>query len=210
MKNKLVIGVVLVVLAAGGFFLFNSKSSDSNKKTESKTSETQKTSLESSSSKTSAVTKNDCTLYTKADIEGVWGVTIGSTEETKPFNIGGSYTNAKEYNCHYDQTNTGKGLSFVVKIRNFASEADAKQDLENVKNGTKIGDKLYFTLTPVSGVGDEAFYSVNETSDLVKKNQDYLYVRKGNQVFHFTAVNLEGLDHTTSRDKTKAVAKLKV
>lgn len=211
MKNKLLIIAAVIVLAVGGFLIFNSKSDNgSSQKTDTKTSEEQKTSSEPNSAKTASIIKSDCTLYTKDNIQNIWGVNITDTENTKPFSIGGSYTDAIENNCHYSETNTGKGLSVSIKIRNFATESDAKQDLDNVRNGTKIGTKTYFSLLPIADVGDEAFFSINETSDLVKKTEDYLYLRKGNRVFHFTAVNLAGLDHTTSRDKVISTAKLKI
>ena len=205
MNNKLLISAIFVILLIGGgiFFLTQrdtpttSQVATSEKTTEKKSDAKNNTSL-LQFGKQAIGQAADCSTYTSEEVSHIWGVPIVDTDNNT---VTETSDGGKLYSCGYNETNSGLGLSFIVEYREFTSVDAAKQDIQNVRDGAKFGDEVYFVQDEVSGIGDEAFFSVpkNKINDPKNPNQQ-LYARKDNVVFLISGVNIDGVK-SDYRDK---------
>ncbi len=201
MKIKvLIISVVVVVAGAGAYLLTKKDDNSAETKTQSTTeSETKTTNTEDSTAKLadlglpdqSVGAEADCSFYTTEEITGVWGVPIVDTDNGTVISTS---DDGKLYNCNYNETDSGLGLTFSVEYREFMSEEKAKSDIANVRDGAEIDGQVYFVQDEQQNVGDEAFFSVSKKASESGNNKvEQLYVRKGNVVMLLTATNLDGV-----------------
>lgn len=214
-KQVLIIAAILM-FGAGAFLLFN-KSSDNTQKNSSSTSEASAST--GSEKHAENVTKlptqkvgqqPDCSLYTLDDMAKIWGVPMTDTDVdgSKVLQITGPQN--YQYECDYNQTNSGSGLSVVIDYKVYEDEAAAKQSIKNTRDGAKFGDKVYFINDDVNDIGDEAFFSKSANpSSITAKTEEQLYARKGNQVYLITAVDLAGAP-SGARDKILQTYRLRL
>lgn len=217
MKSKqLIIGLVaLAVIAVGGFMLMNKddkpKNTAQNNSQNTSSSNDNNKSADNSSSKLSLKAQTigqqpDCSIYNFEELGKIWGVTFTDTDidSSKVSELTGPGT--KLYECDYNETDSGKGVSYVIQYKEYADEGAAKQSMNNTRDGAKYGDKVYFTLEEKSGVGDEAFFSKSTGTGVLANNQQ-MYIRKSNVVFLLSGVNLDGVNDSY---KDKLVASFKL
>lgn len=207
MKPKILIPIVLTLVLAGGgvLFLANQKDDNANSATNTpSTSTTESSNIGNDSATTSDVTgklpkqtvasDTDCSLYDFAQLEPIWGVKFVDMDINKVIELSDG---GQLYSCKYNETDSGLGLTVSIEYRAFKSEEAAKKDMANVRDGAKLGDEVYFVQEEQTGVGDEAFFSTPKRQvDNPKNPNKQLYVRKGNLVMLWSAVNLDGIKPT--------------
>ncbi len=207
MKPKFLIPIVLTLVLAGGgvLFLANQKDDNANSATNTpSTSTTESSNIGNDSATTSDVTAKlpkqtvasdtDCSLYDFAQLEPIWGVKFVDMDINKVIELSDG---GQLYSCKYNETDSGLGLTVSIEYRAFKSEEAAKKDMANVRDGAKLGDEVYFVQEEQTGVGDEAFFSTPKRQvDNPKNPNKQLYVRKGNLVMLWSAVNLDGIKPT--------------
>jgi hypothetical protein len=211
MKLKVLVPIVVGVLLAGGVaaYLFMS---NNGAKTATNNSQQTTTGEQTTTENNSVVSKipfksvgelADCSTYTFAELAPVWDVTFtdddNSTEKVSEING----PNTKQFECDYNETDSGKGLTFVISYRQYADEAAAKNEMNNVRGTEKYGDTVYYLREDKSGVGDEAFFWSRNRTDGSKEANQQLYVRSSNVVFLLSGVNLDSVD-TDYKDKLLA------
>lgn len=220
MKSKLLIPIVVAVvaLAGGAYFLTSSKDEDS-KTTNSSSTDTAQPSKDAEQNEHSGADhlsmlkkqtigeQPDCSLYTFEELGKIWGVTFTDTDEdgSKVKEINGP--NTKLYECDYNETDSGQGVSYVIQYKEYADEEGAKTEMKNVRDGAKLGDKVYFIHEEKSGVGDEAFFSNPTGTGALSDSNQQMYIRSHNVVFLLSGVNLAGVDDSY---KEKLVASYKL
>lgn len=150
-----------------------------------------------------------CQLVDRADVEEAFGVPFG---EFKREDGGTSSAGFDGSSCAIEQAHDGSvsamtdAVNVSIKIENYETGDAAKQAMEATKGSAKLGDKVYFVRTDVNGVGDEAFFFQGQ-APLVLKTEEFMYVRKGSQIFHFVAVRLDGIDHAKAQTALTELAK---
>lgn len=204
MGKKAIAAVVVALVLIGGvaFVSVNSKDKDNATNTTNQQSQTDSESAEQNNNDSATNNKlpvqtvgqqPDCSLYTLEQISEIWGVPMTDTDVdgSKVIQISGPQN--YQYECDYNETNSGKGLSVVINYKVYESEEAAQTSVKNTRDGAKFGDKVYFVNDEVAEIGDEAFFSksANEAS-LSNKTEEQLYARTGNVVYLITAVNLDG------------------
>ena len=115
--------------------------------------------------------------------------------------------NTKQFECDYNETDSGKGVTFVISYRQYADEAAAKTEMNSIRSTEKYGDTVYYLKEDKPGVGDEAFFWSRNRTDGSKEANQQLYVRNSNVVFLLSGVNLDGVD-ASYKDKLAASYKL--
>lgn len=214
MKKTLIIIAIAIFVGAGGIWYAVRSGNTTEESAEVASDNTSPDSLEAEKPESKFDLKKqvvgqqpDCSLYTFEELGKVWGVTFTDTDVdgSKVRELNGP--NSKLYECDYNETDSGKGLTFTIQYKEYPDEAGAKSSIEGTRQGAKIGDKVYFTQDEVPGLGDEAFFSTSATSTFISEKEEQLYLRKGNVVMLITAVNLDGKD-ATYRDKIIASYRL--
>lgn len=211
MKKGIVGLIGLILVGAGVFFIVGR--GDSEDVSTSETSNISESTGDTTDSKSIALKPQtigqqpDCSLYTFEELGKIWGVTFTDTDVdgSKVSELNGP--NSKLYECDYNETDSGKGLTFTIQYKEYPDEEGAKSSIRGTRDGAKIGDKVYFINDEVEGLGDEAFFSSSASNNYISEREEQLYLRKGNVVMLITAVNLDGKD-ATYRDKIKASYKL--
>lgn len=208
MKSKLVpILLAAVVVAAGAFFVLRKDNDDksvNSGKSETNTQTTQQTSQNNNGPKLAAQSvgqQADCSTYSFSELQKVWGVPFVDTDINKVSEL--STNGGKLYSCAYNETDSGKGVTFSIEYREHPSVDSAKQSISDTRSTEKYGDKVYYIKEEVSGVGDEAFYWAQNRTDGAKLVNQQMYVRKGNVVFLLSGVNIDGIG-TNYKDNLKA------
>ena len=211
MKPKILLSIIAMVVVVGGagFILMNkddTKTDSSNKSSASQQKNT--TTSDSPKIPFKAVGElADCSTYTFAELAPVWGVTFTDDDNStaKVSEITGP--NTKQFECDYNETDSGKGVTFVISYRQYADEAAAKTEMNSIRSTEKYGDTVYYLKEDKSGVGDEAFFWSRNRTDGSKEANQQLYVRNSNVVFLLSGVNLDGVD-ASYKDKLVASYKL--
>lgn len=134
----------------------------------------------------------DCSPWTLDALGTLWGTTFTDSDEGQVTEL--TAAGGVSYSCDANETDSGLGLTVVVDVSQYPSEADAVASMQNTRSGATFGDTVYFALEEVPGVGDEAFYST-DPDDAGNANpvQIQMYARDGSTVFLLTALNLDGL-----------------
>lgn len=180
MKPKILLSIIAMVVVVGGagFILMDkdtAKTDSSNKSSASQQKNT--TTSDSPKIPFKAVGElADCSTYTFAELAPVWGVTFTDDDNStaKVSEITGP--NTKQFECDYNETDSGKGVTFVISYRQYADEA-RKTEMNSVRSTEKYGDTVYYLKEDKSGVGDEAF-SGHETARTVakKRTSNFMFV----------------------------------
>ena len=215
MRSKVIIALVALAVVGGGLmFTMQNKDESGTSKSSSQSSkadspnESKKTSNDGLKLSAQTVGQQpDCSLYTFDELGKIWGVTFTDTDVngSKVSELTGPGT--KLYECDYNETNSGQGVSFVIQHKEYSTTAAAVSEMTNVRSSAKYGDKVYFIQEEKSGVGDEAFFSKGAgTGSLANTNQQ-MYIRKDNVVFLLSGVNLAGTDDSY-KDKLVSSYKL--
>ncbi len=216
MKPKLIVLLVAAVAVIGGAAVLLTGDSDKKQNNNSSQNTSNSDTSETPTPKRSGLAlpaqtvgqQPDCSLYTLEDIAKIWGVPMTDTDVdgTKVSQINGPQN--YQYECDYNQTDSGSGLSVILNFKVYESEDAAKTSIKNTRDGAKFGETVYFTNDEVSGIGDEAFFSTS-TSTTLSGRQEQLYARKGNVVMLITGVDLAG-KNATYRDKILQTYRLKL
>lgn len=213
MKLKLAALVISLAVIGGGFY-FATKNKDDNdggaKSSQSSAAGTseQTKKISADGPKLAAQTvggPTDCSLYSFEELSKVWGVPFTDTDEGKKVSQL-TAEGGKLYECGYHETDSGMGVSYVIQYKEYPTVEKAKSEMTSVRQGAKIGDKVYFNQEEKSGVGDEAFFSRATGTGPLANNQQ-IYIRNGNVVFLLSGVNLDGIDESY-KDKLVASYKL--
>lgn len=212
MKTKLIMAIVGLLVVGGGVFFFVNKDSDDkgSQTSQTNTNTSNQTEREASGDAPKLLAQTvgkdaDCSTYSFGELTGVWGVAFTDTDINKVTGL--STAGGKQYECTYNQTNSGEGLSVVVAYREHPSVDSAKQSIADTRSTVKFGDTVYYVMEEKTGVGDEAFLWAKNRTDGSKEVNQQLYVRKDNVVFLLSSVNLDGVD-ASYKDKLVATYKL--
>lgn len=195
--NKIILAIVATALVGGGaYFVMNKDDKEESQSTSSNSSPASS----SSSSASNATSKfdNPCEVVSKADVEAAFGKTFKEGKDE-------SNANNPVKNCLYEEQNDGSvssmtsAINFTVTLdTQFKDEASATQEMKTIRSTAKLGDKTFFVETPAPGVGDDAFFFQGQ-GEIVLKTEEFMYARKGSQIFHFVAVRLDGVDHSKAK-----------
>lgn len=147
----------------------------------------------------------DCSHYSFDDLGSIWGVTFTDTDTGRVTELNAE--GGKLYTCGYNETNSGTGVTVDIEYREYASEASAKQSINDTRSTEKYGDTVYYDKEELSGIGDEAFLWAKHVTDGSKLANRQMYVRKGSVVFLLSTVNLDGVD-ATANNKLQSTYKL--
>lgn len=204
MRSKAIIVVAIVVVIGGGLFF----TMQNNDETRTPTSGSQSSQADSTNESKKSPKDDpklpdqtvgqqpDCSLYTFDELGKIWGVTFTDTDVdgSKVSELTGPGT--KLYECDYNETNSGQGVSFVIQYKEYATTAAAVSEMSGVRSSAKYGDKVYFIHEEKSGVGDEAFFSKSAGTGTLSNTNQQIYIRKDNVIFLLSGVNLAGTDDT--------------
>lgn len=220
MKSKLLIPIVVAVVAVAGVGFFVMSKDDSESSDTSNSTSKESTDSSNSESKTSSTSPKlpeqtvgqqpDCSLYTLEDMAGVWGVPMTDTDVdgSKVSQISGPQN--YQYECDYNETDSGLGLTVTIQHKVYEDEAAAKTSIQNTRDGAKFGETVYFVQDDVDGIGDEAFFSLPARQvDNPDNVQQQLYARDRNVVYLISATNLDGAK-PDYRDKILETYRLKL
>lgn len=150
-----------------------------------------------------------CKVITSAQLQAAFGVAF---DEGKAEKNGSTSDSLPLKSCTYEQTNDGSvtamsdAINFSVQVETYHDAASAETIMKTTKSTDKLGDKVYFVRTDVDGVGDEAFFFQGQ-APVILKTEEFMYARSGNQVFHFVAVRLSGINHETAKTAITTLAK---
>lgn len=206
MKKYLPMLVVVLLVAGGAYALLANNDSGASQPTSQSTS---KTSDDTSSNKSTVKFADPCMLLSKSALASTFGVTFkdGEAEGSGRTTSGGDTKT-----CKFDQANDGSvsalsnKIEFTITIESYGSEETAKSELNAVRSTANLNNKVMFIEYPAQGVGDEAFFFQGQ-APIVLKSEEFMYARKGSQVFHFVVVKLSGVDHDQMRTKITDLAK---
>lgn len=210
MKIGVIVAVVLVVIGGGVFFLTQNKDDDtstSNSTTQDTshgTAEEHGHSEDEHETMESSIVDDACTTFTASELSTALGVTFaeGSSE---------GYTTMKnsdglpQVQCDWEQDGGDDVDEYTVNVTvyNFATEEKAKTDINNSR--INAGSLTY---EDVTGVADEALFA-RSGAEGVKKVQAQLYWRDGFQVYHVSAVRLDGVEVPTLEGQLKTLVSSK-
>lgn len=197
MKLPLIIGAIIIVIAGGIFFSMNSNKSNVEQNTVTRETEAVDTPAESPKTTTLKLmaqkvgSKADCSLYNFDELSKIWGVPFTDTDINNVSQL--STAGGLLYSCSYNQTDSGKGVTFTIDYREHLDVESAKRSINDTKSTEKYGDVVYYKKEDVSGIGDEAFLWSKNRTDKGKDMNQQLYVRKDNVVFLLSGVNIDGV-----------------
>lgn len=214
--KKLLLIILPLVLIVGGAVVFVLTRSDSDDTTNSTSDSTQTVQQEETHSdgqprneqaeKQTVGSTADCSSISLAQVGELWGVTMTDTDDGS---VVSTSDGGKQWTCSYNETDSGMGLTVSIETRAFNSDEKAKSDIQNTRDGAKFGDTVYFVQDEVSGLGDEAFFSVPKNQvDNPKNPNMQMYLRKGSTVYLVSAVNLDGVKETYKENIKKTVSDL--
>ena len=149
-----------------------------------------------------------CLLVPKSELENIFGVTFNDFKNEPARK---STENLDGSQCTTEQTNDGtvpgmaNAINVTFTIENYGTTQKAIAQMDLVRKSAKFGDKVYFERTDVPGVGDEAFFQ--SLAPVKLQPEEFLYVRKGSQVFHFVAVQIDSIDHPKVQSQLIELAK---
>lgn len=153
--------------------------------------------------------KEACKVVSAADASAAFGVTYKEgVDEGNSLAPG----NVISRSCKYNEVNDGSAtallnaINFSVEFETYNNAELAKAALKRTKETEKTGSKVYFVRTDVAGVGDEAFFFQGQAPGVLK-TEEYMYARKNNQIFHFVAVRIDGIDHAKAQAAITTLAK---
>lgn len=209
-KLIIIIVAVVIVIGAGLGVIWATNVSKDQSTTADSTDSTSTTQPAASSTRIKLPKQTvgemaDCSTYTFDDLAPVWGVTFTDTDDNRVVEL--SADGGYQYECDYNQTDSGKGVTFIIEYRNYPSDDAAISAIKDVKSAAKFGDTVYYTYEDLADVGDEAFYWTSANTTVKNQNQQ-MYVRSGNVVFLLSGVNIDGIG-ADYKDKLLASYKLK-
>ena len=199
MKKVVVIVVAVLVLGVGGYLAFAKKDKSSG------TPETPPPASETSDAGSATSASDPCALVPKADAESAFGLTF------KDAVTEGDATGTSR-SCIYEEQNDGsptgmnQAMGFTITAESYATSEEARTALETIRNNEKIGDQVFFVRTDVPAVGEEAFFYQAQVP-AVLETEEFLYARKGSQIYNFIAVRLDGIDHDKAKQQLTQAAK---
>lgn len=149
-----------------------------------------------------------CALVGKADVEAAFNMQFEEfAEDTGPGTAGLSEISSR---CTINEVHerTAKGAieftSLQIVVDKFDSKEVASHKLDVMRRSVVIDGKKLDEITEVSGLGDEALFSKNRGFGLT---QEWLFVRKGERLFSFIALKLNGIDSEKVRPPMLEIAK---
>jgi|GEM_PF-2844321 hypothetical protein len=133
----------------------------------------------------------DCSLFSNDEIGALWAVPIADNDVTKVIETGG--LGGKLYNCDYNETDSGLGLTVDLEYREYDSVDGAIQYMTDIRNGSSFEGTIYYEIEEVPGLGDEAFFSIDPDLSGAEAAVLLLYTRTDNLMLLLSATNLEGV-----------------
>lgn len=133
----------------------------------------------------------DCSLFSNDEIGALWGVPIADNDVTQVIETGG--LGGKLYNCDYNETDSGLGLTVDLEYREYDSVDGAIQYMTDIRNGSSFEGTIYYEIEEVPGLGDEAFFSIDPDLSGAEAAVLLLYTRTDNLMLLLSATNLEGV-----------------
>lgn len=134
----------------------------------------------------------DCTPWSLESVGAIFGVPLVDTDEGQVIELNAA--GGVRYSCDFNETDSGLGLSVVIDVEQYATEGEAVASIADTRSAATFGDTVYFVIEDVSGLGDEAFFSLDPDDEgNPTPMQVQLYARQGSTVFLLTALNLNGL-----------------
>lgn len=195
MKKKGVILLVAIIAVVGvGAFYMSTKGSDKTEGTAQ--TNTQSNNTTESSSAASATTIDDaCKVFSVSQLMTTLGISPLS-EGTVPSPASKTKDGLPLVQCEWEQgSGSGADYTLHLDVYNFASNANATNDMDNAN---VTGGSL--TTEVISGVADQALFSRSGSGTPM---QALIYWRKGNVVYHLSAVRLDGVDRPAMEAKLK-------
>lgn len=133
----------------------------------------------------------DCSLYSNDEIGALWGVPIADNDVTQVIETGG--LGGKLYNCDYNETDSGLGLTVDLEYREYDSVDGAIQYMSDIRNGSSFDGTIYYEIEDVPGLGDEAFFTIDPDLSGAEAAVLLLYTRTDNLMLLLSATNLDGV-----------------
>ncbi len=149
-----------------------------------------------------------CTLVSKAEVEVAFDSTFKDffSEKSLGYSNAEKTTTCSIYEQH-ERTATGAlgFLSLQIIAETYSTNDAAIKQLDLIKHATTLNGEVLRVRTDATGVGDEAFFLKDRT--IIGSEQEYLYVRKGNHIFHFIVMKFNGIDSEETRPSIVEIAK---
>lgn len=148
-------------------------------------------------SATAAPPTDACSLLTQAEISAVVGVQVGPGSHIAP-------TSSKMCQWAPPGGATVEFANVLLTLESAASWQSAKAMLQAVANAPNNNKKGGITMTPISGIGDDALYSS-------VGNYTKLIVKKGDAVFQLVITSKAPIEKKREMEKalaSKVLAKL--
>ena len=195
MKIGIIIAVVLVALGGGALVLTQNKDDSSSELASTSQESSHGTAEEHGHSDADhehmeeSIVEDACQVFTATEISGSLGVTFadGSSDG---YTVMENSDGLPQVQCDWEQDGGDDINEYTVTVSayNFATEEKAKTDINNSR--INAGSLTY---EDIPGVADEALFA-RSGAEGAKKVQAQIYWRDGFQVYHMSAVKLEGVD----------------
>lgn len=206
MSKKVIVSlvvVVIVVLGIGGYTMLSRKDSDGSTRSSS-TSQNESSSQESATSKATVATVSDaCTVFSAADLTSALGATFAEGS-SKGYSVVTNSDGLPQVQCDWEENGGDDPSEYTVHldVYNFANEDNAKTDMSNSRvTGGNLSHE------DITGVADEAMFARSGSGP--KFVQAAIYWRKGNTVYHMSAVKLAGIERSTVESSLKSLVSSK-
>lgn len=184
---------VLLALTGGGWYIWQKRNQDR---------------LPTTDSPKTVDYDDACTLVSKAEVEVAFDSTFKDffSEKSLGYSNAEKTTTCSIYEQHERTASGALGfLSLQIIAERYSTEDAAIKQLDLVKHATTLNGQELRVRTDVSGVGDEAFFLKDRTT--IGEEQEYLYVRNGDHIFHFIAMKFNGIDPEKTRPPLIELAK---
>jgi len=137
----------------------------------------------------------DCSFTTGDALSAIWGVPFVDTDANLVIEGGGD--GGILWECGWNETDSGLGLSIVLQFREHRSEDTAVADIAEARSVAELAPDDGAVADEIAGVGDEGVFTTAQDGVVVNEQAS---VRYGSTVVLVSAVNLGGVGPDT-RDR---------
>jgi hypothetical protein len=182
--NKFLI-LIVVVLAGVGALLYT------------RNHERSTTSEDTVSTTAAHRNSNACTLFSKTDIERIWGVSFKDPVQGVTLNNPGH----TDTFCKFEQNTSdiSEAFSLEVSVSTYETDDAAKQAFDADLDSINMFSRCKDTAVSQTQVGDGTYFNVAACGELIVKTSSYIAIRKSNEIIDISSTRLNGVDQEQNR-----------